>query len=333
METYRKVGGAAVLLVASTVLVTHHSLAAAPAVQKTRKNDAGARSEQPRTSNRSEFSQSADDEMLGAPSDGLDRLQEIEELARRLSSERDAVARERRPFALRRDEMLGEMTQARGRMARNQIAAVAAGRQITQLENQIKLLSGSEARQLQSLRSRLQSQFNSLVRELKADGKLLDDRATQVNALNLQMSSLEQRMHSLNEELSECRNQWLRIQQPLEKYSHGDFEGLRRVLDDWLVLDSQWPEAFGWAALCAYELDEIDAAANYVKKAEALRWALTGSKRKWPHLEALTALIYQKQPGYELDEIDAAANYVKKAEALRWALTGSKRKWPHLFSV
>ena len=246
--------------------------------------------------------------------EGRQRLQEIEKRASQLFTERDKVVRDRRPFALRRDTMLGEVAQARERVARNQTTATATARQIAQLENQVKWLAGAELKELRSKQSRLQTSLNTQMRRISSDRSLLDERTTQISALSLQIASLDQRVVLLEEELSECRRQWLGIHQPLEKYSRCDFEGLRRVLDDWLVMDGQWPEAFAWAALCAYELDEISSAAVYLEKAQKLRVELSGSKKMWPQLEALTGLIRQKQLGQSAKADAALTNAVRLAD-------------------
>lgn len=246
--------------------------------------------------------------------EGRQRIQEIEKRASQLFRERERVQRERRPFALRRDSMLGEAAQARERTARDQSAAVATERQIAHLESQAKWFTGSLGKELRTKQSRLRASLNTLMRRIKSDQNLVDDRMAKMNALNLQIASLDERLLQLEEELSECRKQWLGIRQPLEKYSRGDFEGLRRVLDDWLVMDGQWPEAFAWAALCAYELDEISSASVYLEKAQRLRADLYHSKKRWPALEALTVLIRRRQLGQSYKADAALSRAIKLAD-------------------
>ena len=46
-----------------------------------------------------------------------------------------------------------------------------------------------------------------------------------------------------------------------------------------------------------YEMNDIEKAADYLAKAQDLAENVFGSKRLWPHLEALSGLIGLKRPG------------------------------------
>jgi tetratricopeptide (TPR) repeat protein len=210
--------------------------------------------------------------------------------------------------------MVGEIAQTRQRLLQSQAMTAVTERQIALLENQLQFSAGSETKELRSQQGRLRSSVNSLVKKISSDRKLIEDRATQIRALNPQIASLDQRMQRLDEELAESRKQWLEIRQPMEKYSRGDFEGLRRVLDDWLILDGQWPEAYAWAALCAYELDAMDSAADYLEKARRLGTDPSRSKKLPSQLEALTALIRRQQPGQAAKAESALANALRLAD-------------------
>jgi tetratricopeptide (TPR) repeat protein len=79
-------------------------------------------------------------------------------------------------------------------------------------------------------------------------------------------------------------------------------------------MDGQWPEAFAWAALCAYELDDIRSAADYLEKAQRLNADLSRSNKKLPQLEALAAIIRRKQPGQAIKAEAALANAIRLAD-------------------
>lgn len=248
-----------------------------------------------------------------ATPDGKKRLKEIEDLGGKLSKERDAVERERRPFALRRDAMLVEVAQARQRLPRTHNAAAMTEQQIAILESQLRFAPGSLGKELKSQQSRFKSNLSTLTRQIKSDRTLIDDRMTQIHALNVQVAAIEQRIQRLNEQAEECRKQWLAIRQPFKKYSRCDFEGLRQVLDDWLVLDAHWPQAYAWAALCSYELGDTAAASVYLEKAQRVQADQFG-KRAAPQLEALAGLILRNQAGQAAKSRTAIANANRLAD-------------------
>lgn len=249
-----------------------------------------------------------------ATPEGKLRLREIEGRAKEIYERRQQVEQERRPMAVRRDTMRVDASQAAERLKQMQREALGFERLISQLDQQIRWTTGSLRKDLQVQQGRHKASLTTLQRKMAADRKRMDGRTAEIHGLNGPLSEFDERLRQCDEELSECRRQWLGIRRPLEKYSRCDFEALRRVLDDWLVMDGLWPEAFAWAALCAYELNDIEAAASYLDNAQRLRERLAGSKKRWGQLEALRALVYRRLRGQSAKAQAAAARAIGAAD-------------------
>ncbi len=83
---------------------------------------------------------------------------------------------------------------------------------------------------------------------------------------------------------------------------------LRRVLDEWLLIDGLWPNAYAWAALCSHEKQGPDKAGGYLEKAQNIppeQW----TKSTAAQLAALAGLVTAKMPG----QLQNAKKAIEKA--------------------
>jgi tetratricopeptide (TPR) repeat protein len=127
--------------------------------------------------------------------------------------------------------------------------------------------------------------------QIATNNREIGTRAQRVLELNNQIRPIAERLLAIWKELEFHRQDWAAIRQPVEKYARGEFEQLRVAIDEWVVADEYWPEAYVWAALCAVELKNYQLATSYYKKAAEVRAQLWGTKKPWPPLVALNALI------------------------------------------
>jgi tetratricopeptide (TPR) repeat protein len=229
--------------------------------------------------------------------DGRRRLREIEDRARTIFRERDGVMDKRRPFAINRDVLVGQTLQA-------QQAIVQADQQYKSLDadaadvrQQLAIAQGAQAAQLRAQLAAINASGAQFQATIRAQNAFIARLKPQIDALNIQVAPFDDRLQKLSQELAEARKQWLDLRQPQEKYTRGEYESLRRVLDDWLLIDGLWASAFQWAALCSYELQDYDKASDYLEKAQNLPEEARRSKNASAQLSALTALIYGKLPG------------------------------------
>lgn len=260
-----------------------------------------------------------------ATPEGRQRIGEIEGRAREIFRERDAIDRERRPIALKRDPLLVLYNQAQEAIRQATLAIGQLDQQAAQIQRRIGITNGDMKAQLQNQLAAIRGQAQILNQEIAYNNAGIQRISPDLTALNLQIAPFDQRLAKLWAELNEARKQWLELRQPVEKYSRGEFELLRRVLDDWLLIDGLWPAAFSWAALCAYEMDDLEKAAEYIEKAQALRTGVFESKKPWPHLEALGGMIGFKRPG----QSGKAQTAIQKA----LTLVDKKNDWLTYFLV
>lgn len=229
--------------------------------------------------------------------EGRQRIREVEARARELFRERDDVERERRPIASKRDPLQLKTNQALESIQQSNGLLARLDQRAGQVRRKIQISNGNTKAQLHNELSKLQDQAQFQMQQIAIANTVIQEIAPFLQTLNAQILPLDQRLAKLWSELNEARKQWLTLRQPVEKYARGEFELLRRVLDDWLLIDGLWPAAYTWAALCAYEMDDLEKAADYLDKAQNLRVNVFESTKPWPHLEALSGLIGLKRPG------------------------------------
>lgn len=230
--------------------------------------------------------------------EGRQRLQEIEARAKTIFRDSDVVMNKRRPFALDRDTKAGQLANARSSQLQDQQSLVALNVEAAEVKQQLSVATGGAVPALRMQLANLQGQGNAVQMRINKRVKRLNTLSAEVDALNIQVQPFDERLEKLWQELTEARKQWLEQRQPLEKYGRGDFEGLRRVLDAWLLVDGRWPNAFAWAALCSYELHDYDKAMSYLEKAENLNSEIGDqSKGAATQVTALSGLILSKVSG------------------------------------
>lgn len=250
--------------------------------------------------------------------DGKRRLEDLQQRAREIFKERDKVDRQRRPLAIPRDRLLGEVALLNQGIANAQQI-------IQQSQNAIRNLqrlqnNGQDTQATQDAISNQQNQMRLANDVIATNQDQISERATEITALNLQIEPLDQRLFKLWTELNGCRKQWLEIRQPQLKYAYGHFESLKRVIDDWVLLDGLWPDAFCWAALCNYELGNYEAAWENVEQAAELRTTLRFPKA-WAQGEALRGLIaaqMRERRNKSAGFLQAASLFAAKDKNTNW---------------
>lgn len=229
--------------------------------------------------------------------EGKARLGELESKARTLYEEYKEIQRQKEPLAIPRDILVNEYSQAQNRLALSNTQGAAAARIVAELNQKKNSSPGRTNPQLNaSLRQaeKLYSEATYVATIARQDMELREPR---ILALNNQINPLEVRMQQLWNELEECRRQWCSIRQPALKYARGDYQALRKVLDDWLLIDGLWPSAYVWAALCAHELGDGSLGIEYLQRAEDIRTKIVQAKESWPALSAAYGLLLGKMPG------------------------------------
>ncbi len=243
--------------------------------------------------------------------EGRQRLQELESTAKRIYFAKKEVDRKRQPLAGPRDVLVGQSMQAAAQLNGAQQAAASANQTIAQCNRQLQITSGDVAKQLNNKKNAAQALLGNANNNARQANAVIGANQPQINALNAQLKPLDDQLQQLWNELEECRKQWVEIRQPVDKYSRGDFERLRKVLDDWLLIDGLWPQAHSWGALCAYELEDYAAALDYVEKADEIRVNVFRARVQWPELAALYGLIGRKLPGQSVKANKSLAEALK----------------------
>lgn len=226
-------------------------------------------------------------------SDGKERLTDVTARAKALYFEADQVRKERAPIASRRDKLAGEMNQLQSVIEINNGAIETRKEPIYILQTQIEV---SNDRALIAQRNNLLLADQQSNRKIQINKAEIDRRKPTLDALNIEIAPLDERLAKLGEELNACRKQWLEIRVPQAKYARCEYESLKRVIDDWARIDGSWPEAFCWRAITAFELGEYDDAWELVEKAEKLSTEVHNSKKTWPQISALKGLVATKLP-------------------------------------
>lgn len=250
--------------------------------------------------------------------DGKQRLEAVQQRAREIFKERDKVDRLRRPLVIPRDQLLGEVVLLNQGIAKAQQViqqSQFAIRNLQRLQN-----NGQNNQATQDEISNQQDQIRLANEAIAYNQDEIAERATEINALNLQIEPLDARLFKLWTELNGCRKQWLEIRQPQLKYAYGHIESLKRVIDDWVLLDGLWPDAFCWAALCNYELGNYEEAWANVEQAAELRTTLRFPKA-WAQGEALRGLIaaqMRERRNKSAGFLQAASLFAAKDKNTNW---------------
>lgn len=255
---------------------------------------------------------------LDATPEGRERLEELESRAREIFEDRDEVESQMRPLVVPRDRLVGEVT------VLNQ-GILNAQQTINQWQNQRgKLLqqlnNGGNTDGIRNQINEIDLQITMANEAILFNRREIAERTPEIIALNQQIDPLNARLLKLWLELNNFRKQWLEIRQPQFKYSRGNFEALKQVIDDWLLIDGLWPDAFCWAALTNYELGNYEAAWDYVDKAAELRTTLRFPKA-WAQGEALRAMIAAQIPerrSKAAGHLQSAQVYVNKDKNTNW---------------
>lgn len=251
--------------------------------------------------------------------EGRQRLKEIEAKARKIYVDRKVVLEKRGPPAQQRDVLLGNFNQAEALIveAKQNFAALANNE--VELKRQLALSNGPAAQQLQSQIAASQAQRQNLTTGVNNQLAIQMNLKPKIDALNNTIRPYDAELMQLWNQLNEARKQWLEIRQPMEKYSRGEFESLRRVLDDWLLIDGLWHTAFAWAALCSHELQDSDKASEYLEKSQNIPPEFQ-SKSSMAQLAALTAVVVAKLPAQAPRAAKAAAAALRDADKkIDWA--------------
>lgn len=226
--------------------------------------------------------------------EGIERLKEIQNHTKGFYHEIKALVDQRRPLALRRDPLLVQDFQALQVIAADESIIPDLEADMKMAEFHLQLAVGNEAAQLRTQITALRNRIGQLTGEINRQRAGINARDPQIVALNNEIRPLEARLQKLFVQTCEARKQWVEIRQPLEKYTRGDYELLRKVLDDWILIDGLWPGAHFWAALCAYELGDYAAAWNYADKAIRIYEEWFGPLRTCPQGEAVKGLVLTK---------------------------------------
>lgn len=246
-----------------------------------------------------------------ATPDGQQRLIVLEGTGRNIYKELNKIETVRGPLAAQRLNLAKQVFGAQMLIRDANIVFQKNQRTLSTLQRQANVATGVQ-------QQRLQAQINALTNENSAAEAAARNATATINRLTPEINVLDGQLAPLNEqrkklwnELEECRKQWVAIRQPLEKYSRGDIELLRRVLDDWLLIDGLWPQALTWGALCAYEMGDLPNAADYWERAERVRVEVLELPAQWPAMAALQGLILKKMPRKAVQGNKAIAEALK----------------------
>lgn len=220
--------------------------------------------------------------------DGKARVAIVSARARELYQEYDVVDKERRPLAANRDLLYGEMRQLAARINEADAKAKAANGRIFILQQQIAVANNNNLRNELLNCQQVVANMGVIIQN-SSDG--ISARQPKLDALNIAIKPLDNRLQKLWTELNACRKQWLELRVPHEKYARSDFEQLKLVIDDWVIVDGRWPDALCWSALCSYELEDYEKADEMAEKANQIRAQVLGSPKAWSQLEALQGLV------------------------------------------
>lgn len=256
---------------------------------------------------------------MDSTSDGQQRLAKIESQVKDIFTERAQVDKERQPIVARRDRLLEDVLQL------NQ-GIVRAQQGVQQAQNEIRRLNGLvNNNNAQSIRDEIQvleDQIFATNLVITGNQRRLADKSGDLKEANAEIEPFDKQLLKLWLDLNRCREQWLEIRQPQQKYAYGHYESLKQAIDEWVLLDGLWPEAYCWAALCSYELGEYDAAWAHMDRAAALRENLRFQKA-WAQGEALRGMIAAKikeRRSKSENHLQLANLYVGKEKSTNWVV-------------
>jgi hypothetical protein len=226
-------------------------------------------------------------------SDGKQRLKGLQSRAKEIFEERGVLDGKRQPIVARRDVLVDEVAQMTQTNAVTQEA-------ILQTQAEVRRLQGLVNNNINVQNSRneilnLENQIRMGNISITVNQRAISTRVSDINEYNIELVPLDEQLRKLWTDLNTSRRQWLEICVPHQKYGHGNFEGLKRAIEDWLLFDGLWPEAYCWAALCNYELADYELAWSQVDLTAELRTKLQFSTA-WAQGEAMRGMIAYKVP-------------------------------------
>jgi tetratricopeptide (TPR) repeat protein len=226
---------------------------------------------------------------------GKSKMDELVRQAREANTECTTIERDCRPLFIEKSSLLADI-------AKRLPVAAAADIVVKDREPRLKILS-------QRVRfSNADYGLNDEEDKLRAQrDEAAHTRDTNIAEIKNHQARLGQLDETLQysfvkfkrrwDELNDCRKSWLEICRPHDKYARADFEGAKRVTDEWLQIDNLWIDAYCWSALCAYELGDFALAKERIEAVEKLRIEVLRQVRPLPLIEATQGLIAIQQPG------------------------------------
>lgn len=261
--------------------------------------------------------------------EGRERIRQIQEAAQEIGRERDRIEiHEKRPLQIPRDRLAAEISQLEHANAESQeeIYARTTANQLLAAQRNAEPNNG-----LRQMYDQQIADNNQVIahrrNSLNFNNQQIANKRPQILALENQLAPINARLRKLMEQMIDARKQWLDAHELREKYARGDYERLRGVLDAWLLIDGLWPEAHCWAALCAYELGELQSADDYCSKARSLYQEQIDRSKPNPQIRALEGLIWMKREGASARAKDALA------EAERLSRKKKSNDWQTFFLV
>lgn len=228
---------------------------------------------------------------------GQARLKVVLEKGKSLIAERGVLVVEHKKLREPRDSLLVEIQALE--VGKLQLAAEIDRLQAEINKNNSAILMSNNQTYINDLNNRNArnaAQQETHRTQIVTNNREIGTRSQKVLELNNQIRPVAERLLAVWKELEFHRQDWAAVRQPVEKYARGEFEQLRAAIDEWVAADEYWPEAYVWAALCAVELKNYQLATSYLKKATEVRAQLWGTKKPWPPLVALSALIEFNDP-------------------------------------
>jgi hypothetical protein len=238
---------------------------------------------------------------------GIAKLAELVRQAREANTECTSIERDCRPLVTERSNLMVAATQ-------KQLVAAAADIQVKNLDAQLNVLKqrvrfSNVGLLLNAQEDKLRAERDGYARTRDTNNAEAENHVARLAQLKetLQYSFIKFKRRW--DELNDCRKRWLEICRPHDKYARADFEGARRVTDEWLQVDNLWMDAYCWSALCAYELGEFLPAKERIETAEKLRTEVLRQVRPIRLIEAMQGLIAIQLPAQR----SKSASIVQKA--------------------
>jgi tetratricopeptide (TPR) repeat protein len=225
---------------------------------------------------------------------GTAKLTELVRQAREANAECVTLAQECRPVVV-------EIANLRAVVALKRVAAAQADIEVKALDPQLAILS--QRVRFSNVGRLLNAQEDQLRAARDKQAGIRDRCNAEADAHSARIGQLSETVQYSRikfkrrwDDLNFCRKDWLEICRPHDKYARADFEGAKRVTDEWLTVDTLWMDAYCWSALCAYELGEYLPAKERIETAEKLRTEVLGQVRSVRFIEAMQGLVAIQQP-------------------------------------